>query len=1032
MRKQNKTVVVFKHWLFTLTLAVSFASGSVYADNWEQLKASGDPLKLQEYIRQNPASDHLAEAASLAFEQITRKGDDKAVYIFLREFRDFMILPDFQKRGGLDTRYTFREGKIGERYVPTLSHSTSSTNTRYINGRAINETTYSDYTTGGYNQDRHGFTAVYQLFNDSDNNYIVRLNISGTVTMTELKGQAGGIWNEAHHTTQTQQTKLEQQTSYLLRKGENIRDQLLVGEKQPTDFKVAITEITPVSDSWINGLQRILDGDVTPKPEAAATLEVENNTGIWHKVKAFFSSLWQAIVAFWGSATELPSMLAPKADPLTEIEYYLQDPRASMWSERLKQRYTEEVLKKLDILVEPEPRYDRDFDSQVTVFITNNASTDFSIEYTTNFGAKGRATLQQGQRNELPLRGKGVNKDSLSFTITNAVNTVPAKTDGHGAAVTPAQLQEFRQRIDQRAEEAAYKHANNLQTLRAFVATYPKSSHITAAHDRIERISFSSTDLTVMYRYLMDYPKSVRLGEMQAKINVLLKPQGFLDNFDGTVTQLSTHLQWMRCSVGQNWTGQSCSGKADIHRLNEAKALKMSFAGHTDWRLPDVRELASLVDCSPGDAGSSLNLRDGKPDVKHNCSGKYQVPTINQLIFPDTPKSWFWSSTLNRNNETGNVFFGDKHEMLMGFYSGGTITFNRDGRLLVRLVRDTEAKRKTDAQAANLAAEQKKMADEKARLAAEEKKKADEKARLAAEEKRKKELLAVGFIDNGDGTVTAINTKLVWQRCSIGQSWTGSSCSGRAQSFTWDDAMNQAKDGWRLPTLDELDTLVICSSGQRDPSTRPSGRYVAGVMGECRDNFTRPTINQLAFPNTPSSLYWSSLPNTRYSARAWHVGFHNGVVRDNLKSSGGSVRLIRTANSKDIDISNTSQPTTSNTSPKTAATEPALPFSAGQTWVGNYRCAQGSTPLRLIISSVNGTEVNAKFDFTSRGVNGIYELNGVYNNSSRKITFATGNWVKRASGFGMVGMDGTVSKDGKTFSGDITDRGCSTFQVNLQ
>lgn len=1010
----------------SLSFIAAIASCAVYADNWEQLKASADPQKLQEYIRQNPASDHLVDAAALAYSNLLQQDNVPALLLFNEEFKDLVALPEFKTKSatqsGLDTRFTFREGKIGERYVPVLNHSSSSTNTRYINGRAITETTYNEYTSGGHNQDRYGFTAVYQLFNESSNNYIVDLTLSGTVTMTELNRQAAGVWSKEHHTTNVQQTKLEQRSTYLLKKGENVRDQLVVGEKQPADFKITISGITPVSDSWIKDLQHILDGD----KEATSTTEP----------KVEEKGVLETIKGFWKSASELPNIISSKPEPLSQIEQYLTDPRAAKWADILKQRYTETALKQLEITLEPEARYDRDFDSLVKVFVTNNAPIDLNIEYTTNFGAKGRTTLKQGQRNELNLRGKGVDKESLSFGVISATNANPNKATAVTVNITPAQLEAFKQRIAERDEEETYKQAKNILTLNAYLKKYPKGKYSKIASDRLESIYFSSNDMSVMYRYLVEHPKSVRLEEMKKKINTVLEAQDFKDNFDGTVIQLSTNLQWMRCSVGQFWTGSTCTGKAETYYPDAARKLKPNFAGYNDWRLPNIRELASLVHCSSGKIGkNTTDLRDGKPALVHGCLGDFKKPTINQAVFPNTATSSYYRSS-SRNDNAHYRHYGHRHWKVY-FGSSGELEGESLAFSYVRLVRDTEQKRISDSQTARAAAE-------KARLVAEEKKKADEeaakkkkiedeKARLAAEEKKRKELLEVGFIDNGDGTVTAINTKLVWQRCSIGQHWNGSTCSGKAETFNWDDAVKLANNDWRLPTADELDTLVICSNGKRNPSVRPNGRYVVDTNGWCYGDYTSPAINQMVFPNTAPSDYWTSVTFPRgRNISAWYVGFNGGDVNGSHKNNFKNVRLVRTATARDLESSKTSQHTSSNTTPKATITEPALPFSAGQTWVGNYRCAQGSTPLRLIIDSVNGTVVTAKFDFTSRGINGIYELHGTYNDSSRKMTFATGNWVKRASGFSTVGMDGTVSKDGKTFSGDITDRGCSTFQVSLQ
>lgn len=60
----------------------------------------------------------------------------------------------------------------------------------------------------------------------------------------------------------------------------------------------------------------------------------------------------------------------------------------------------------------------------------------------------------------------------------------------------------------------------------------------------------------------------------------------FSDNGDGTITDISTGLMWM-----QDDNGQAISW-ADA--LNYAETF--SFAGYDDWRLPDVKELQSIVD----------------------------------------------------------------------------------------------------------------------------------------------------------------------------------------------------------------------------------------------------------------------------------------------------------------------------------------------------------------------------------------------------------------------------------------------------
>ena len=72
----------------------------------------------------------------------------------------------------------------------------------------------------------------------------------------------------------------------------------------------------------------------------------------------------------------------------------------------------------------------------------------------------------------------------------------------------------------------------------------------------------------------------------------------FTDNGDGTVTDKATGLQWKRCSEGQTWYGGTCTGNATSHTWQQALQLAdgASYAGKDDWRLPNIKELASIVE----------------------------------------------------------------------------------------------------------------------------------------------------------------------------------------------------------------------------------------------------------------------------------------------------------------------------------------------------------------------------------------------------------------------------------------------------
>jgi len=96
----------------------------------------------------------------------------------------------------------------------------------------------------------------------------------------------------------------------------------------------------------------------------------------------------------------------------------------------------------------------------------------------------------------------------------------------------------------------------------------------------------------------------------------------------GTVTDNVTNLRWQKCSAGLS--GATCAtGTAATYQWDgpTTSAISycetLSFGGFTDWRLPNTKELSSLVD-----------------DTRVN-------PSIDPL-FPNTQTSspfYYWSST---------------------------------------------------------------------------------------------------------------------------------------------------------------------------------------------------------------------------------------------------------------------------------------------------------------------------------------------------------------------------------------------------
>jgi hypothetical protein len=113
------------------------------------------------------------------------------------------------------------------------------------------------------------------------------------------------------------------------------------------------------------------------------------------------------------------------------------------------------------------------------------------------------------------------------------------------------------------------------------------------------------------------------------------------------------------------------------------------------------------------------------------------------------------------------------------------------------------------------------------------------------------------------------NTGLVWQRCSVGQAWTGGTCSGSAKEFNFSQAQALAGGGWRVPNKDELISLVV------------------------RQRHADLAIDAEAFPATPSWSFWTSTPDADDSNYAWHVNFYDRNASSSYLYLKLHVRLVR-------------------------------------------------------------------------------------------------------------------------------------------
>jgi RNA-directed DNA polymerase len=126
------------------------------------------------------------------------------------------------------------------------------------------------------------------------------------------------------------------------------------------------------------------------------------------------------------------------------------------------------------------------------------------------------------------------------------------------------------------------------------------------------------------------------------------------------VTDAASGLVWRRCAEGMGWNGITCTGSALSFNHEDAlrRAKTEAATSGKAWRLPNVKELASLVD------------------------RRRSEPAIDSTAFPETPSGSFWSSSPYAGNAdyAWDVYFS----------SGSVGNGSRDSNNAVRLVRASQ------------------------------------------------------------------------------------------------------------------------------------------------------------------------------------------------------------------------------------------------------------------------------------------------------------------------------------------------------
>ena len=124
--------------------------------------------------------------------------------------------------------------------------------------------------------------------------------------------------------------------------------------------------------------------------------------------------------------------------------------------------------------------------------------------------------------------------------------------------------------------------------------------------------------------------------------------------------------------------------------------------------------------------------------------------------------------------------------------------------------------------------------------------------------------------------IVDLERQIEWLRCSVGQRWNGSKCSGNIVNLSLDivpEAIKLANEQlggkWRLPSKKELSSIV-CK--------------------ECPS----PKINKEIFPNTDNAPYWTGDKSIYNSKFYVSVNFHTGFSFNRFSPIKElAVRLVR-------------------------------------------------------------------------------------------------------------------------------------------
>lgn len=312
-------------------------------------------------------------------------------------------------------------------------------------------------------------------------------------------------------------------------------------------------------------------------------------------------------------------------------------------------------------------------------------------------------------------------------------------------------------------------------------------------------IEVTSEDRTATKTFLIALYRAIRLPQTGQTTSYATGDDGdlekgvawpvprFQDNGDGTVTDKLTGLMWVKDGNLMTTRDPTFDNDSTVndgrvtwqHALDYVELLNNdNYANHTDWRLPNIRELRSLVNYSQTFPYDWLNLSAQK--------------------FINVQDYYYWSSTTDLTDTAyaWNVFMWNGHVHgypKTNYYhalavrtgqSGGEISLPKTGQTISYATNDD------------------------------------------GELQKGIESPTVRFQDNGDGTITDCLTGLMWDQSG-----------NRFGLRTWTQALTEVDllslggyNDWRLPNVNEFESLF--NTGEAVPAAWLHGQGFIGLMAD--------------------------------------------------------------------------------------------------------------------------------------------------------------------------------------------------------